>query len=269
MSSEDSSYLEVNGAQLYYEVAGQGDTIVLIHGFAADTRTWDDQFQEFSKHYRVIRYDLRGYGRSSKTEVGKPYSHSRDLKGLLDHLCIRKACVIGLSMGGSVAINFTLEYPDYVSSLIPVDSDLDGFRWTNDLLEWFISLLKIGQESGVESAKEGFMNGDLFGPAKRNPLVADRLRELIGSYSGWRFLNDDPQEGLDPSPNDRLREIACSTLVVVGELDIPTFQGIADRITSEVSDSRKLVIPGVGHLSNIEDPETFNNEILSFLESLR
>jgi pimeloyl-ACP methyl ester carboxylesterase len=91
---------------------------------------------------------------------------------------------------------------------------------------------------------------------------------LIGSYSGWRFLNDDPQESLDPSTNTRLHEIGCPTLAVVGEYDIPTFQGITDRIDSEVSNSRKLVIPGVGHMSNMEDPDTFNREVLSFLESL-
>jgi pimeloyl-ACP methyl ester carboxylesterase len=171
-------------------------------------------------------------------------------------------------MGGSISINFTLEYPNYVSSLITVDSALDGFRWMSDFREWFTSLFNIAKESGVESAKEGFMNGVLFESAMGNPLVTDRLRELIGSYSGWRFLNDDPQESLDPSTNTRLHEIGCPTLAVVGEYDIPTFQGITDRIDSEVSNSRKLVIPGVGHMSNMEDPETFNREVLSFLESL-
>ena len=269
MSSVESGYAEVNGTKLYYEVAGKGEAIVLINGFTLDTRMWDDQFQEFSKQYRVIRYDYRGFGKSSVPEEGKPYSHGKDLKELLDHLNVSEACVIGLSMGGSIAINFTLEYPDYVSSLITVDSVLDGYRWTSDFREWFFSLFNIGKESGVESAKEAFMNGALFGSAMKNKLVADRLRVLIGSYSGWRFVNDDPQVSLDPSPNDRLHEIDCPTLVVVGEYDIPTFQGIADRIVDEVPDSRKVVIQGVGHMSNMEDPETFNREILSFLESLR
>lgn len=270
MSSVDSGYAEANGAQLYYEAAGQGNPVVLIHGITLDTRMWDDQFQEFSKHYRVIRYDCRGFGKSSVPEEGKPYSHSRDLKELLDHLKIRKACVIGLSMGGGIAINFTLEYPDYVSSLITVDSVVEGGGLaTKEFREWYASLFNIARESGVESAKEAFMNGALFESAMGNPLVADRLRELIGSYSGWRFVNDDPQESLDPSPNDRLHEIDCPTLVVVGEYDIPTFQGMADRIVKEVSGSRKVVIPGVGHMSNMEDPEAFNREVLAFLESLR
>jgi pimeloyl-ACP methyl ester carboxylesterase len=269
MGSVDSGYTEVNDARLYYEVAGQGIPIVLIHGFTVDTRMWDDQFQEFSKHYRVIRYDSRGFGRSSVPEEGKPYSHSRDLKGLLDHLNVRKTCVIGLSMGGRIAINFTLEYTDYVSSLITVDSVLGGYGATSEFREWYASLFRIARDSGVESAKEAFMDGALFESAMGNPLVADRLRELIGSYSGWRFVNDDPHESLDPSSDARLCEIRCPTLVVIGEYDIPTFQGASDRIADQVSGSRKVVIPGVGHMSNMEDPETFNNEILSFLESLK
>ena len=264
----DSGYINVDGAQLYYEVAGQGDSVVVIHGFTLDTRMWDDQFKAFSQHYKAIRYDCRGFGKSSVPEKDNLYSHSRDLKGLLDHLNINNACVIGLSMGGSIAINFTLEYPEYVSSLITVDSALDGYSWTSEFREWFFSLMSIATESDAESAKEAWMNGALFEPAMRDSYVAGRLREMIGSYSGWRFLNDDPQESLVLSPNDRLGEIGCPTLVVVGEFDIPTFQGIADRIVSEVSGSRKLVIPGVGHMSNMEDPETFNREILSFLSSL-
>ena len=269
MSSVESGYADVNDTTIYYEIAGEGDPIVLVHGFTLDTRMWDDQFTEFSKRYKVIRYDARGFGRSSMPEEGKPYSHAKDLKELLDHLNIRKASVIGLSMGGSIAINFTLEYPDYVSSLITVDSVLDGFRWSSDFFEWFTSLFSIARQLGVESAKEAFMNGALFEPAMRNPLVAVRLRELIGSYSGWRFMNDDPHESLDPSPNIRLHEIDCPTLVVVGEYDIATFQGVADRINNEVSNSSKVVIPRVGHMSNMEDPESFNREVFSFLESLK
>jgi pimeloyl-ACP methyl ester carboxylesterase len=269
MSSAESGYADVNDATIYYEIAGEGDPVVLVHGFTLDTRMWDDQFTEFSKRHRVIRYDVRGFGRSSVPEEGKPYSHARDLKGLLDQLNIGKASVIGLSMGGSIAINFTLEYPEHVSSLVTVDSDLDGFRWTSDFFEWFTSLFSIARESGVRAANEAFMNGALFEPAMRNPLVAGRLRELIGSYSGWRFLNDDPQEGLDPSPNTRLNEINCPTLVVVGEYDIPTFQGVAERINVEVSNSSKVAIPRVGHMSNMEDTDRFNREVLSFLESTR
>lgn len=269
MSSVESGYADVNDTTIYYEIAGDGDPLILVHGFTLDTRMWDDQFTEFSKRYRVIRYDLRGFGRSSVPEEGKPYSHAKDLKELLDHLSIRKASVIGLSMGGGIAIIFTLEYPDYVSSLVPVDSVLGGFRWSSDFSESFTSLFSIARELGVESAIKAFMNGALLEPAMRNPLVAGRLRELIGSYSGWRFVNDDPLESLDPSPNTRLCEIDCPTLVVVGEYDIPTFQGVADRINEEVSNSTKVMIPGVGHMSNMEDPESFNREVLSFLESLK
>ena len=145
MSSVESGFADVNDASIYYEIAGKGDPLVLVHGFTLDTRMWDDQLSEFSKRYRVIRYDARGFGKSSVPEEGKPYSHAKDLKGLLDRLNVRKASVIGLSMGGSIAINFALEYPDYVSSLIPVDAVLGGFRWSSDFSEWFTSLFNIAE----------------------------------------------------------------------------------------------------------------------------
>ena len=95
-----SGLAEVNDTCLYYEVAGTGPPLVLIHGFTLDTRMWDDQFEAFSKHYRVVRYDMRGYGQSALPVLGEDYSHVDDLRALLDHLGITKTHVIGLSKIG-------------------------------------------------------------------------------------------------------------------------------------------------------------------------
>jgi len=269
MDSVQSCYAEVNGAKLYYEMTGEGEPIVLVHGFTLNLKMWGDQFKEFSQHYKVIRYDVRGFGKSSTPIEGKPYSHYDDLKALLDHLGIREAHFIGLSMGGSIAIGFTLEYPEYVSSLITVDSSLDGFNYSRDFLKWYLSLFMNAKEAGVEATLEAFMNGPLFESTMRNPLAADKLRQIVRSYSGWSFLHDDPEIEPVPSPHTRLHEINCPTLVVVGEHDLPDFHNIADKINEEVPNSKKLVIPGVGHMSNLEDSKSFNKEILSFLESLK
>ena len=268
MGSE-TGYADVDGAQIYYEIAGEGEPVVLVHGFTLDTRMWDDQFDALSARYKVVRYDVRGYGKSSVPEEGSPYSNAADLRGLLDHLDIEKAHVIGLSMGGSIAINFTLEYPERVTSLVPVDSSLGGYDFSTEFSEWLMSLYGIAQESGVAAANEEFMSGALFESAMGNPAVAVRLRGLIGSYSGWSLTHDDPEVAPTTPAVMRLHEIECHTLVVVGEHDLPDFHGIADEIDGTVPNSRKMVIPGVGHMSNIEDPETFNGEILAFLDTLR
>lgn len=264
----DSGYAEVNGGKLYYEVAGEGEPLVLVHGFTLDTRMWNDQFAEFSKHYKVIRYDIRGFGKSSNPVEGKQYSNHIDLKTLLDNLRIDKANILGLSMGGAIAISFTLEYPEYVKSLIPIDSSLDGFNYSKNFLEYIISIFTIAKEKNLDDALDFFINGPLFEATMRNPVVANRMRHLVGSYNGWRLLHNDPQREPVPSPNSRLDEIKCPIFTVVGEYDIPDFHRIADKISNEAPNARKLVIKGVGHMSNLEDPETFNKEILSFLSSL-
>lgn len=266
MSSIESGFAEVNGTKLYYEVAGQGDPIVLIHGFTLDTRMWDDQFKEFSKHYRVIRYDVRGFGKSSTPIEGEPYSNQEDLKALLDYLDIREAHIVGLSMGGGIAINFTLEYPDYASSLITVDSSLAGHTWSTQVMP---GVRKIAEEESVEAGLEAFINCPLFEPALRNPNVADRVKQIVRSYSGWALVHDNPQKGVVPSPHSRLHEIKCSTLAIVGEHDTPDFHEIANMIDRDVLNSRKCVLQGVGHMSNMEAPEAFNREVLDFLESLK
>ena len=110
---------------MYYEVEGQGPTIVLIHGFTLDTRMWDPQFDPLAQHHRVVRYDVSGFGRSSVPDSS--FSTSSELAALFKTLAVDKATVIGMSMGGSIAINFTLEHPELVEALITVGSGLSGF----------------------------------------------------------------------------------------------------------------------------------------------
>src|SRR5262245_57108437 len=114
-----SGFADIPGARLHYEVAGSGEPLVLIHGFTLDMRMWDDQFASLARHFQVVRYDLRGFGKSSMPTT-EPYTHADDLKALLDCLNIERAHVLGLSMGGSIAINFALNYPAMVDRLVLV-----------------------------------------------------------------------------------------------------------------------------------------------------
>ena len=268
MSELESGYAEVNGTKLYYEVAGDGDPLVLIHGMCLDTRMWDHQFPEFSKNFKVIRCDLRGFGRSSDPKEGEVYSDHDDLKGLLDHLNISRAHVLGLSYGGGVVVNFTLEYPEYVLSLIPVDPTLAGYPYSGEFRKWWFSVMQAAKTSGLKEALDRFLEGEHFKAIFRNKEAIDEMKPIVYSHKGWSLLNQASQVNPDPVPASRLGEIVCPVLVVVGELDIPDFKGIADKIASEVQSGRKCVIKGVGHMSNIEDPKAFNEEVLSFLSSI-
>ncbi|CAG7642380.1 alpha/beta fold hydrolase [Paenibacillus allorhizosphaerae] len=123
-----SGYAELHDGRLYFETAGSGEyAIIFIHGMGLDHRMWDDQFEPFSRQYTAIRYDVRGYGKSTMPEK-EPYSHQNDLKWLLDRIGIIQAALVGISMGGGIALDFALDYPECVSSLILSNSALNGYR---------------------------------------------------------------------------------------------------------------------------------------------
>jgi len=264
-----SGLADVNDTCLYYEVAGTGPPLVLIHGFTLDTRMWDDQFEAFSKHYRVVRYDMRGYGQSALPVLGEGYSHADDLRALLDHLGITKTHVIGLSMGGSVAVNFTIEYPERTMSLITVDTTLGGFPRSEEWRAFLGMIFSKARQAGVETSKKLFLNSELFQPALENPEVAARLAEMVLSYSGWSLLNPPgPEISLEIPAAKQLNKIDVPTLVIVGERDLPDFHDIADALDRGILKATKVVIPGVGHMANMEAPEKFNEVVLSFLSEI-
>lgn len=259
-----SGFAEINGTRLYYEIAGSGHHLVLIHGFTVDRRVWDAQLDFFAQNFRVVRYDLRGYGRSALPPI-ESYSDADDLKALLDHLGIEQAHVVGLSKGGGVAVQFTLTYPRMVDQLVLADSTLGGYQW-QEFGSAFASVSATARESGIPAAKKAWLGLDIFAPAQEKPDVAARLRQMIADYSGWHLVNNDPVRELDPPPIEQLDRITAPTLVIVGERDIPDFHRIANIITERVPNARKAVIQGAGHVANMEVPDEFDKAVLGFLE---
>jgi 3-oxoadipate enol-lactonase len=264
-----SGFVEVNGTRLYCETAGSGLPLVLIHGYALDTTMWDDQIGPFSQQYQVIRYDLRGFGKSA-VPTGESYAHHEDLKALLEHLGIEQAHILGLSLGGAIAINFALAYPDATQSLIGVDvSALDGYEWPDELRRWFAPIFSAAKAGDMESAKEHWLNTGWFSSARKKPDAVARSRKCVSDYSGWHFHNRDPVRGLVPPANERLEEIGAPTLIIIGELDLPFYNHpIADTLHQRIPNAQKVIMPGVGHMSNMEDPANFNEIVISYLAEL-
>lgn len=259
--------IQVNDTHLYWETAGQGHTVVLLHGFTLDSRMWDDQFLALAQHFQVIRYDLRGFGRSA-VPTAAPYAHEADLAGLLDRLGIAQAHLVGLSKGGAVALNFALTYPTRTASLVLIDAVLPGYAWSaagaaRDDLVW-----QRASEGGIPAAKESWLTHPLFASAMANTAVAPRLRQIIHDYSGWHFVNQNPELGLNPPAAQRLAELTLPLLAIVGELDLPDFRAITAQICQAVPQAQQLILPGVGHMANMEAAAEVTQAITNFLLGL-
>jgi 3-oxoadipate enol-lactonase len=263
MASTESGYAEIEGASLYYELLGTGPALVLLHGFSFDTTVWDDQIEAFARHYRILRYDLRGFGRSTSADV--PYTHAGDLKALLDHLKIQEAYLAGLSMGGGAAINFSLNYPGIARALVLVAPSLGGFKRSPNVATAQASIRSKAREKGLETAREIWLRHTIFQYALNNKPLAARLREMVGRYSGWHWIHDDLGMPLEPAAIGRLGEIRIPTLVIVGDADVPDQLQIAETLEHGIAGARKILFPGVGHLVNMEEPFVFNNQVLEFL----
>lgn len=260
-------FVEVNGTWLYYEVAGTGDPLVLIHGFTLDTRMWDEQFAPFAERHRVIRYDVRGFGQSAPFGDA-PYTHPDDLAALLHYLGIPRAAILGLSMGGGIATDFALAYPDMTTALIPVDAMIGGHRMSATWVEQVGPVWQTARSVGVNAGKALWLALPLFAPAHEQPAVSIRLSAMVAGYSGAHWLGGDPQRESDPPAIKRLSEIRAPTIVLIGTRDIPDFHIMADTIVQHVSGASKIVLPGVGHMANMEAPERFNTAVLGFLADI-
>lgn len=248
--------LSFNEGTLYYEVLGSGEPIVFIHGFTLDHRVWEPQREYFSREYKVITYDTRGFGKSSVPV--NAYTHHEDLAALLDELKAGAAHIVGHSMGGRIAANFTLDYPAKVLTLTLLDSALDGYE---SEVNWTV---RSGRD-GVSKAKENWLNHEVFEFTKRDKKTTDSLKKIVGDYSGWHWFNGDPQRPSEPPAIDRLSEISVPTLIVVGEEDLQYFHNIAAAINERVEGSVVRVVKSAGHMVNLEQHEEVNKLVKSHI----
>lgn len=259
-----SGAAELSGARLHYEVAGSGQPLVLVHGLGLDRRMWDDQFTLLAHHFRVLRYDVRGYGLSTlPTTV--PYSHADDLKELLRYLDIAHAALMGLSFGGRLAINFTLTYPELVQRLILVDSGLNGYQYSPEWTGLWTQILREAATKGPKAGNALWLRHPLFAPALEQASVAARLAQMVSDYSGWHWVHTDPVRWSEPPDSQRLDQIGVPTLIVTGQRDLPDFHAIAALLQERIPRARTARLAQVGHMSNMEAPAQFNRLIEIFL----
>lgn len=261
----ESGMAEVAEPALYYEVAGSGEPVVLIHGGQMDRRMWDDQFLPYAKEFRVVRYDVRGYGRSATPAM--PYSNVKDLESLLRGLGVARAHLVGLSLGGRIAIDFALEHPERVRSLVLVGPGLSGFQWSHDEEQSFTRILRAAQAGRMEESAELWLQSGYMAPAMQQPRIAARLREYSVDNAKNTLVNPLLERDIEPPAARRLGQIKAPTLVVVGTRDVPDIQRIVGMLEKGIAGARVVRIDGAGHIVNMEKPAEFDRAVLGFLRS--
>ncbi|WP_442599685.1 alpha/beta fold hydrolase [Neobacillus sp. D3-1R] len=263
-----SGFAEVNGAKIFYEMKGEGQPIVMIHGHPLDSRMWDYQFDVFSEKYQVIRFDLAGYGQSGVHE--NDFSLVEDIKGLLDYLKIEQIHLIGLSVGGMLSMDFTLAYPERVNKLILVSSGLLGWNELSPERQRFNEELNAAYEKGDQEVVIELMTKSwVAGPFRELYEVNENVPKLFSEMVKNNFSKERGTGKMILPPTktiDLVDHIKVPTLIVTPEMDFPEFSAISEYLNHTISDSQKVIINGTAHMINMEKPKEFNEVVLKFLK---
>jgi 3-oxoadipate enol-lactonase len=264
-SAAATAVLARPGARLAYQVAGEGPAVVLIHGFSLDMRMWDPQAGPLAARFRVVRYDCRGFGASGPLDPAVAYAHVDDLVALLDHLGIEAAALVGLSFGGQLAVEAALAVPARVRRLAVLSPVLDGVPW--DPESWAALKAVAGQVDahGVLAGREAWLGHPLFATARERPATAGPLAAMVASYPGQHWLGQDPHRRPGPQAFDALEDVTVPTLVLSGQRDVPGFREMSAVLAARIPAAEQQVVPGAGHMINMEQPEIVNDLLTRFL----
>jgi len=257
----------VNGINMYYEYQGSGLPVLFSHSFTSDCTMWTQQAPVISQRYQLITYDIRGMGRT-ESPPGE-YSldlHTEDLYQLVRHLGLSQFVLGGLSIGGMIGVHFALAHQELLKGLIIADSS--AARPDTPQLVNPEPYIEIAQSRGMAGLADHVIGNKLLAPhLQDNPYAIKEYRDrmarnnVVGYCSGMRALS---------RMRDRTGElgrIAVPTLIIVGNLDLPFIEP-SKLMHERIPGAKLVVIPGAGHLANIERPAEFNEAVMTFLDGL-
>ena len=269
--SAESGFIEFDGARLYFEAEGNGSPVVMIHAGVAHLRTWDAQVAAWRDRHRVIRYDTRGFGRTTTQNV--PYSNRADLAAVMDHLGVEKAHIVGLSRGGMIALDFAVEQPERVKSLVWVSGGLRGFETDDDprLVAIWPEMERLEEQKEWERLVELETQIWTDGPGQPSDRVdPDMRRQMIEwnleNYRAEQAANQAIQP--DVPAVQLLDRLTMPTFFMWGTLDEQPVGVAGQKLASEVDGARSHVFEGVAHMVNLERPEEFNRLVGDFLDEV-
>ena len=267
-----SGFLNSDTAQLYYETAGQGVPLVMIHAGVADSRQWNNEFAAFSQNYQVVRYDMRGYGKSEP--VDGEFSHMDDLVAVLNALGILEPVMLmGCSMGGGLAMDFALTHPTRARALIMVGSGPSGLQLDVPTSAKFAEVEKAFEAGDLDLVSELETQIWFDGTGRTPEQVDQTMRKLLYDMNRQALAHEVKQLG-KRLPNaqvpafDRLNDLKIPVLVIIGAHDTPYILAAADYMVERIPSSQKVIVNDAAHLPNMDHPEEFQTHITRFLEGL-
>ena len=267
-----SGFANIDNAKLYYETAGKGIPLVMIHAGVADSRQWNNEFAYFAQNYQVVRYDMRGYGKSAP--VAGEFSHLGDLISLLDTLELHEPLVVmGCSMGGGLAMDFALTQPARVRALIMVDSGPSGLELDVPTPAKFAEVEKAFEAGELDLVAELETQIWFDGMDRTPKQVNQAMRKLLYEMDRKVLSHEVKQLG-KRLPNtqtpafDRLTALNIPVLIIVGAGDTPYMLAAADYMIEKIQSARKVIIENAAHLPNMDQPHEFQGIVKAFLEGL-
>lgn len=266
--SDFEGYVPVAGGRLWAQAAGEGTGVVLVHAGIADARMWDPQWEALAACHRVVRYDTRGFGRSETEDV--PFANHADLVAVMEAAGLGRAVAVGCSRGGSIALDALIDSPDRFSGLVWVCSGVGGLQTIASPLEVELD----SRDEALYEAKDWEAVADLDvarwvdGPGQPPGRAPEAIRSFVRQMDLETLVADKPTGQpieLDPPAARRLADIAAPVMAIVGLLDGSSTAQAADALVAGVARARRIDLPDVAHLPNLERPEWFTETLLGFL----
>lgn len=265
-----TGFIDVRDAKLYYEEAGEGEAVIFIHGHSFNHTQWDLQFFEFAKKYRTIRYDCRGYGHSGSPKEGKEFLHANDLLALMDGLKIKKAHLVGLSMGGFIATDMLATHQDRILSVTAASGDVfpvpgPSQPWTKEALAKRKQEIEQIQKRGTMNQKWDWLAGLMNNGGSNLQNIKRPVWDMVYTWSQWQPLHAEPRLvlGNDVIPLLKNMQVKFPVMVLTGEADMNRKNKLMELVPS----AKQVMVPNAGHVSNLENPAAFNRLVMEFIKT--
>lgn len=262
-------FAQTNGLQTYYEVAGSGEPLVLLHNDALSLEVWRRLIPHLAAERRVIAYDRRGHGQSEVPSPQAPYTVevlAEDLRSLLDGLGIPRVDLFGCSGGAITALAFALAYPDRAKRLILAEPPMLGLQQEHPIETSGLrgeTIARIMRERDVAAGLDYWFRC-VLPPVRAMALLRSRYRSLLVSRPPW-IIEGIVRSAESFNPTPRLGEVKQPVLLVLGQKSNPLFQSVIDVLEPRLPHARRLVLPQTDHSTLLEPSETLRSAVRMFL----